>query len=401
MTTDGELASSHPGDEHETPELYGIPFYCVQAHTSALTTLKARIAQHYDLASTYYYSLWGQHIHHGLFTNGATTKEAAQGNLIDFMLEFSEFPKSGATVLDVGCGLGGTCRYLAQRRGSTVTGITISEQQIGLARKITGQDAAAEEPQSSNGDFTSKGSTMNGSIDETPAPVSQDALASTPFLHYGSEGGQVRFLHLDAEQMSKHLPPATYTHVWVTEALSHIPNKALFFKSAFDLLKPATSAQPSRLIIADWFRGPPESFTLADDAAASSLTPAQLSTVAQIEDGMLLPELPSVQSYIAHALAAGFTLMRAPPPSTHLTSFTSTDNYTATLQNPIDISPHVAATWDISWSLVSSPSLWAYAISQGRDGLSFLQSFRAMRRGYKEGSLRYGVVVFEKPVAEA
>jgi tocopherol O-methyltransferase len=378
-----------------------VPLPYSQPHTSALTSLKARIAQHYDLASTYYYSLWGQHIHHGLFTNGATTKEAAQGNLIDFMLEFSGFPKSGTTVLDVGCGLGGTCRYLAQRKGSTVTGITISEQQVGLAKKITGQDAAAAEPKATNGGSTIVRSIVNGSSNDTSASVPQDSSPSKPFLQYGSDGGQVRFLHLDAEQMSKHLPPAAYTHVWVTEALSHIPNKELFFKSAFDLLQTSTSTQPSRLIIADWFRGPPESFTISDDAAASSLTPAQLSTVAQIEDGMLLPELSLVQSYISHALAAGFTLMPAPPPSTRLTTFTSTDNYTATLQNPIDISPHVAATWDISWSLVSSPSLWAYAISQGRDGLSFLQSFRAMRRGYKEGSLRYGVVVFEKPVAGA
>ena len=52
---------------------------------------------------------------------------------------------------------------------------------------------------------------------------------------------------------------------------------------------------------------------------------------------------------------------------------------------------------DISWSLVSSPSLWAFAISQGRDGLAFLQAFRAMRRGYANGTFRYAVMCFEKP----
>lgn len=51
---------------------------------------------------------------------------------------------------------------------------------------------------------------------------------------------------------------------------------------------------------------------------------------------------------------------------------------------------------DISWQLVSSPSLWAFAISQGRDGLAFLQAFRAMRRGYANGAFHYAVMAFEK-----
>ena len=51
---------------------------------------------------------------------------------------------------------------------------------------------------------------------------------------------------------------------------------------------------------------------------------------------------------------------------------------------------------DISWSLVQSPALWAFALAQGRDGLAFLQAFRAMRRGFTNGTFRYGVMVFQK-----
>ena len=51
---------------------------------------------------------------------------------------------------------------------------------------------------------------------------------------------------------------------------------------------------------------------------------------------------------------------------------------------------------DLAWSLVQSPSLWALALSQGRDFISFLQSFRAMRRGYADGTFRYAVMVFQK-----
>jgi len=51
---------------------------------------------------------------------------------------------------------------------------------------------------------------------------------------------------------------------------------------------------------------------------------------------------------------------------------------------------------DISWSLVQNPALWAFAIAQGRDGLAFLQAFRAMRRGFANGTFRYAVMAFQK-----
>ena len=51
---------------------------------------------------------------------------------------------------------------------------------------------------------------------------------------------------------------------------------------------------------------------------------------------------------------------------------------------------------DITWKLIQSPSLWAFAFSQGRDGIAFLQAFRAMRRGYANGTFRYTVIAFQK-----
>lgn len=52
---------------------------------------------------------------------------------------------------------------------------------------------------------------------------------------------------------------------------------------------------------------------------------------------------------------------------------------------------------DISLSLVQSPSLWALAFTQGRDFIAFLKAFRAMKRGYANGTFRYAVMVFQKP----
>lgn len=282
---------------------------------------------------------WGQHIHHGLFTPDITTKEAAQVNLIDHLLKLSSLP-ADATVLDVGCGLGGTSRYLAKHRAATVTGITISSKQVEIARRIT----AEENPPPSHSPTPKR----TAAEDTTPS--------TTPFQPFSP--GQVRFLHLDADLIAITFTPASFTTVWISECLSHIPNKELFFNSTAQLLQPH-----GQLVLADWFK-------------SDTVTPTQqASEIRPIEDGMLLPPLHTMAEYVALAEAAGLKVRGGPE----------------------DLSAGVAATWDISWDLVASPALWAFAISQGRDGLAFLQSFRAMRRGYANGCFRYGVMVFEKP----
>lgn len=317
---------SHPGDKHAIP---------VYEQHSSFNSLKERITDHYNIASDYYYSLWGQHIHHGLFIPPNISKEEAAESLIKFMVD-----KSGLgaeyNVLDVGCGIGGTSRYLARNHSSHVTGITISGKQVDIANRL--------------------------SLSEVNLPSATSIPAPIP-IPIGQ--GSVHFLHLDAEEMLDVFishPQAADVHnfdyVWISEALSHIPSKPTIFSSSFALLAPH-----GKLVIADWFRAP-------------DLTPEQIeSDIKPIEDGMLLPKLHTFDEYIGFAEDAGFQLV----------------------SGPHDLSKDVAKTWDISWSLVSSPSLWTFAISQGRDGLAFLQAFRAMRRGYANGSFRYGVMVFEKP----
>ncbi len=49
-------------------------------------SLKRRIATHYDTCSSYYFDLWGQHIHHGYWISGEETKDEAQIQLIELLI---------------------------------------------------------------------------------------------------------------------------------------------------------------------------------------------------------------------------------------------------------------------------------------------------------------------------
>ena len=176
----------------------------------------------------------GEHIHHGYFISPTDTKEKAQIQLIELLLERSHLP-ARSTVLDVGCGIGGTSRHLAQHHGCTVVGLTISGRQVEIARRLTLEAAAAA---ASAGDppITKK----------TPDPSPTTTTTSL-------SNGSVRFIELDAEAMGEffsHEPEqATFDGVWISEAMSHLPDKALFFRNAARLLN-----RGGKLVVADWFK---------------------------------------------------------------------------------------------------------------------------------------------------
>lgn len=308
-------------DEYEIPEPE--PFISFNA-------LKERIRHHYELASDYYCSLWGEHIHHGYFLTPTDTKEKAQVQLINLLLTQSAL-SPGSKVLDVGCGIGGTSRFLAMTHGCSVTGVTISGRQVEIAIKLT--------------------------LEATGKPQERSGQGSRITLGDGS----VSFIELDAEKMGDYFTTepnvATFDCVWISEAMSHLPNKELFFRNAALLLNTG-----GKLVIADWFKD-------------EQLTEQQFKDdISPIEDGMLLPPLCSQTDYVNFGRGAGFK----------------------TLAEPFDISKQVSKTWDISWSLIQNPALWAFAVSQGRDGLAFMQAFRAMRRGFSNGTFRYAVMAFQK-----
>ncbi|KAL8774323.1 MAG: hypothetical protein Q9209_001074 [Squamulea sp. 1 TL-2023] len=288
------------GNDNESPSVADgkshTASYLPLPDTALVVTLKERIKHHYDLASDYYYSLWGEHIHHGYFLEANDTKERAQVQLIELLLERSQLDK-GSTVLDVGCGIGGTTRYLALHHDCNVTGITISGKQVELASRLTRNQ---------------------------PNVGAVDVVSGSANLGNGS----ARFIEVDAETMCDFFSYGeTFDYVWISEALSHLPDKRLFFRSAFQLLRSG-----GKLVIADWFRaGDLTEKQVTDDIKpiegriTHSLTQSLFGTItdSHCEDGMLLPPLCTQSEYANFAKDVGFRVF----------------------SECFDISKHVAETW--------------------------------------------------------
>jgi MPBQ/MSBQ methyltransferase len=144
---------------------------------------------------------WGEHIHLGHYGSPPQRKDflVAKSDFVHEMVHWAGLDKlpAGTTVLDVGCGIGGSSRILAKDYGFAVTGITISPQQVQRAQELT------------------------------------------------ANGLDVKFQVDDAMALS--FSDASFDVVWSIEAGPHMPDKAVFAKELMRVLKPG-----GVLVVADW-----------------------------------------------------------------------------------------------------------------------------------------------------
>jgi tocopherol O-methyltransferase len=151
--------------------------------------LVGAVRTHYDRLAFFYRAFWGEHIHHG-YWEADETPETAQVQLTARLAERAGVP-SGARVLDVGCGFGGSSLWLARNRNCQVTGITISPVQM---KRATKQARIA------------------GLVD------------------------RASFLIHDANHLD--FPPASFDVVWIIECSEHLEDKARFINACASVLKP-------------------------------------------------------------------------------------------------------------------------------------------------------------------
>ena len=161
---------------------------------------KEKIREFYDVLSSHFHELWGEHLHHGYWIRGDETKERAQIQLIEYLAQLANIGPE-RNLLDVGCGTGASSIYLAKHYKVNATGITISPVQVDLAN----QAAAKEE------------------VNAT-------------------------FLLMDAEAMKFEKP---FDVIWSVESISHYQDIGNFFASAAKLLKPNGT-----VAVIDWFKKP-------------------------------------------------------------------------------------------------------------------------------------------------
>jgi cyclopropane-fatty-acyl-phospholipid synthase len=91
---------------------------------------------HYDVGNDLYKIMLGPRMIYSscYWKNAATLSEAEEAKL-DLICRKLELAR-GMKVLDIGCGWGGFARYAVERYGVDVTAITVSTEQVDLAREL-------------------------------------------------------------------------------------------------------------------------------------------------------------------------------------------------------------------------------------------------------------------------
>lgn len=152
--------------------------------------------------------------------------------------------KPGMRVLDAGCGVGGPALYLAGTYGVDVVGVTLSEVQLGRARRYAAKRGLDRQASFQIADFT--------------------ALP-----------------HKDA----------TFDVVWAQESVCHVPAEAkqTFLREAFRVLRPG-----GRILMEDWFR-----YSRPYTADGEALMKEWL-------DGWAIDDLATTEEITSWTAAAGF-----------------------------------------------------------------------------------------------
>ncbi|MDP8964238.1 MAG: methyltransferase domain-containing protein [Cyanobacteriota bacterium] len=211
------------------------------------STLKRQIKEFYDASSGLWEQIWGEHMHHGYYGSTGKEKKNRRQAQIDLIEEFLNWGGVGQAeqILDVGCGIGGSSLYLAQKFNARAVGITLSPVQASRATQRAQEAGLAAE---------------------------------------------VQFQVADALDMP--FADDTFDFVWSMESGEHMPDKEKFLAECYRVLKPGGT-----FLMATWCHRP-------ITPATGELTADEKQHLAEIYRVYCLPYVISIPEYeaIAHNL---------------------------------------------------------------------------------------------------
>jgi cyclopropane-fatty-acyl-phospholipid synthase len=92
--------------------------------------------RHYDIGNDLFRAMLGERLVYSCaYWNGATTLDEAQEAKLALIGQKLHLAP-GMKVLDIGCGWGGTARFLAEKFGVQVVGISVSQEQVAIAQEM-------------------------------------------------------------------------------------------------------------------------------------------------------------------------------------------------------------------------------------------------------------------------
>ena len=109
------------------------------------------LSGYYDGATGLYEYGWGTSFHFSRYYKGESFYQALARH--EHYLAFKMDLKPGMRVLDVGCGIGGPAREIAQFSDVNIVGLNNNEFQVGRARKLTQKAGLQDRIQYVVGDF--------------------------------------------------------------------------------------------------------------------------------------------------------------------------------------------------------------------------------------------------------
>ncbi len=169
------------------------------AQFNPVSRAKRNVAHHYDLSGDLYARFLDRDRQYSCayFPRGDETLEEAQIAKKRHIAAKLLLDRPGLKVLDIGCGWGGLALDLARDAGANVLGVTLSEEQIAVARERSEKARLADRCRFELADYRA----LSGTYDRI---VSVGMFEHVGVPHYGQFFGKVRQLLADDGVMLLH-----------------------------------------------------------------------------------------------------------------------------------------------------------------------------------------------------